>query len=181
MCAPPVIPDHENGGWVVPTKDPEGWERPEGSPPDKVILYLAWPSANWLLTKYLDERGIKYVEVNGLSSVPTREKALDQFRASTDTHVLLLSNVGACGLNLEFANILIVVDNLWSAQEYEQLIGRVWRHGQKKEVIVYFVLALGTSDIFFRNVSLDKGLMHKVLTSMPTQLRKPAPRYSPAC
>ncbi|RPD72317.1 hypothetical protein L226DRAFT_467328 [Lentinus tigrinus ALCF2SS1-7] len=137
-----------------------------------MFVYLAWPQENWIVQSALDEAGIKYFEVNGKAEAKARTKLLDRFRASKDMFVCLLSNVGMVGLNLAFANIMIIVDNLWSQQEYDQLIGRVWRHGQRKEVIAYYLITKDTSDVFFSNVSLDKGYMHMVLTAKSGALSK---------
>ncbi|RDX39540.1 hypothetical protein OH76DRAFT_1367407, partial [Lentinus brumalis] len=172
-CAPPLI-GGSNGdtGYTIPTEAPPGWMTPPNAPIDKIFMYLAWPDSNWLVGQALDEAGIKYMEITGKDDVASRAKLLEQFRDSTDTYVCLLSSVGNCGLNLAFANIMIIVDNMWSAQEVEQLIGRVWRHGQQKEVIAYFCIAIQSSDIFLSNLSLDKGYMHKVLIGMPHKLSK---------
>ena len=40
---------------------------------------------------------------------PLRTVALNQFRGANGPHVLLISQVGNTGLNLDFANIMIVL------------------------------------------------------------------------
>lgn len=69
-------------------------------------------------------------------------------------------------------NLTALQDNLWSAQEAEQLLGRVHRHGQKKTSIRYDLIATNTSDVFIEAVSHEKGLMHSKLMNMPTALRE---------
>ncbi len=134
-----------------------------------MFMYLNWPGENWIIRKGLEAAGISFYEVTGEFKPAQRAKILDEFRDSDDTFVCLLSNVGLVGLNLAFANIMIIVDNLWSAQDYDQLVGRVWRHGQQKNVTNYHILALHTSDIFFTTVAEDKGFMHQVLAhGVPT-------------
>lgn len=125
-CTPPLIP--EETGFRQPTSKPEGYLHPPNALPDKMFLYLAWPGENWLIRKALEESGITFMEVNGQDTPQKRATKLNEFRNATNMFACLLSNVG---LNLAFANIMIVVDNLWSVQDYKQLVSRLWPHRQK--------------------------------------------------
>ena len=101
---------------------------------------------------------------------------MDKFRHSDrdGPRVLLLSNVGMAGINLPEANILIALvsvslalfspvqltgckDQLWSHQDLTQLIGRVWRLPQKKDVIVYIPLLNDATDMFLSVLSFTKS------------------------
>ena len=108
-----------------------------------------------------------------------RKAVIEEFRQSglDGPRVLLMSPVGIVGLNLDCANILIMIvsalnsclntvidsnifkDSCWSAQEDHQLIGRLWRWPQSKDVIVYRLIVLDTPDVFLNNLSFDKGAM----------------------
>ncbi|KAH9848946.1 P-loop containing nucleoside triphosphate hydrolase protein, partial [Lenzites betulinus] len=163
FCRPPLFYDPEEQQFAPMNNDQ--WELTKPSPgdevlTDKAIVYLAFPSLNWLIKSALDEQDIPYQEINGLLGTAQRAAALTEFRTSKSVHVLLLSGVGLCGLNMAFANIVIIVDNLWSAQEDQQLIGRVWRYSQMKRVIVYRVIAQETSDVFLNNIGFQKGNLH---------------------
>ncbi|KAI0348718.1 hypothetical protein OH77DRAFT_1416039, partial [Trametes cingulata] len=166
ICEPPAAVEN---GVVCARSDPPNWVRLPDAQPDKILVYLSFPSCNWIVKK---AAGIKHMEINGSLSLQRRAAVLKEFRLSQDTFVLLLSNVGTVGLNIAFANIVIVVDNLWSAQENEQLIGRVWRHPQKKRVIVYYLIAENTSDVFLNTISRDKGMMQNAFMNIPTELSK---------
>ena len=51
------------------------------------------------------------------------------------------------GLNLQGkGGIVIFYANTWNLENYEQFIQRVWRQGQEKRVIVYRIIAKGTTD-----------------------------------
>lgn len=58
--------------------------------------------------------GYKYEEVNGLMNAAARAKALSEFRTNPECNVLLLSGVGLCGLNMAFANIVIIVVSFYA-------------------------------------------------------------------
>lgn len=63
-------------------------------------------------------------------------------------------------------------DTLWSAQEDGQLIGRIWRQPQPKQVHVYRLIAQGTSDVFLNNISFDKSIMHQTFMGVSPAIRK---------
>lgn len=55
-----------------------------------------------------------------------------------EKRVLLLSkHVGSTGLNLTKANRVILVEPHWNPTQDEQAIGRAYRIGQTRDVIVY--------------------------------------------
>lgn len=49
------------------------------------------------------------MEINGTRTVQRRAKELKKFRESAKSEVLIVSSVGTTGLNLECANILIIL------------------------------------------------------------------------
>ena len=132
--------------------------------------------------------GIDCIEVNGSKSVNSRATYLDKFRTSTrdDKRVCLLSQVGTEGLNISEANILIILvhfflraqllrvadsllrsiqDTMWSRQEDTQLIGRVWRLPQDKNVIVYRLMMKDSTDILLNVISFTKMQLLQAFTS----------------
>lgn len=117
-----------------------------------------------------------------------RGKILENFRSPAGGRVLLLSNVGATGLNLDIANILIVIvspssiltififdvgkDTLWSAQDDSQLCGRVVRYPQPKHVHIYRLIAKNTSDVFLNNNSFGKEAIQQAFLGASPRMRK---------
>jgi len=70
----------------------------------------------------------------GSSSANMRQALIHDFRKNTK--VLLTTEAGAEGLNLQFCNIVINYDLPWNPQRVEQRIGRCHRYGQKHQVVV---------------------------------------------
>ncbi|THH21443.1 hypothetical protein EUX98_g8376 [Antrodiella citrinella] len=126
--------------------------------PDKIVLYSAFPVNNAFIGQVLFLHGIKYVVVNGSISLDGRKKAIKAFNdADRDgPRVMILSSVGIMGLNLASACVIIVLDMLWSALEDEQLIGRVQRFPQVKDVVVYRLVGDKSPDVFLNNMSFNK-------------------------
>ncbi|RDB30571.1 DNA repair and recombination protein RAD54 [Hypsizygus marmoreus] len=153
---------------------PEAPVPPASNPPrDKIVVYSYWPSSNSVLLQVLKLYGITdIVECNGNMSPAARNKALEQFNDPNGPRVLLLSSVGMTGLNLQIANIMIINDTLWSAQEDRQLIGRIWRQPQGKQVIIYRLIAKKTADVFLNNISFDKSVMHNSFTGATPNMKR---------
>jgi SNF2 family DNA or RNA helicase len=72
--------------------------------------------------------------------------------------------------------LISIQDTLWSAQEDRQLIGRLWRNGQDKIVIVYRVIALGTTDVLLNNIAFDKEAIMDAFTTASGALSMSMPR-----
>ena len=70
-------------------------------------------------------------------SKPSDMKAalVDRFR-SDKADILISTEAGGEGINLQFCSVLINYDLPWNPQKVEQRIGRVHRYGQKNDVVV---------------------------------------------
>ncbi|MBX9567783.1 MAG: DEAD/DEAH box helicase family protein [Candidatus Obscuribacterales bacterium] len=67
-------------------------------------------------------------------SAAIRGALIHEFK--TQTKILIATEAGAKGLNLQFCNCLVNYDLPWNPQRIEQRIGRVHRYGQKHDVII---------------------------------------------
>ena len=95
-------------------------------------------------------------------SVPVfqREEILDQFR-NTSNGVLVMTSVGAEGIDLQFCATLVNFDLVWNPMVLEQRIGRIDRVGQKKSVItIYNMVVNGSIDeCILRTLGRKLGLI----------------------
>ncbi|MFZ5470995.1 MAG: SNF2-related protein [Myxococcota bacterium] len=73
--------------------------------------------------------------LSGDAGTPKARRALiEEFRERTQ--VLLSTEAGAEGLNLQFCNLVVNYDLPWNPQRVEQRIGRCHRYGQERDVLV---------------------------------------------
>ncbi|KAH6908973.1 hypothetical protein BKA70DRAFT_1479770 [Coprinopsis sp. MPI-PUGE-AT-0042] len=63
------------------------------------------------------------------------------------------------GLNLTRANIVIILDQPWSAQDIRQIIGRCYRQRQTRTVYVYHLTANDTADVPLAAIARGKKAM----------------------
>ncbi len=91
------------------------------------------PKARAVYNQWIDQhRGSN--RVSGVKEVDTRQALIDYFRDDAD--ILIATEVGGEGVNLQFCNLIINYDLPWNPQKIEQRIGRCHRYGQKFDVIV---------------------------------------------
>jgi superfamily II DNA or RNA helicase len=72
---------------------------------------------------------------NGSMNKDEKEEAIENFK--NDTEILICTEAGGEGRNMQFCNILFNYDLPWSPLKIEQRIGRLHRFGQKKDVLIY--------------------------------------------
>lgn len=72
---------------------------------------------------------------NGSMDRDEKESAIARFRE--DAEVLISTEAGGEGRNLQFCSILINYDLPWSPLKIEQRIGRIHRFGQERDVFIY--------------------------------------------
>jgi SNF2 family DNA or RNA helicase len=102
---------------------------------DKVIIFTEYRATQLYLQWYLKQ--------NGISSVPFRggfkRGKKDWMRQLFQNHaqVLIATEAGGEGINLQFCSHIINYDLPWNPMRIEQRIGRIHRLGQKEDVRIY--------------------------------------------
>ena len=104
----------------------------ENEPDLKVLIFTEFVPTQQMLKEFLEARGISVVTLNGSMDMDERKHAQDAFRKSH--RVLVSTDAGGEGLNLQFAHVIINYDIPWNPMRLEQRIGRVDRIGQPKTV-----------------------------------------------
>ncbi len=104
----------------------------ENEPDLKVLLFTEFVSTQEMLKEFLEARGISVVTLNGSMDMEERKRAQDAFCNST--RVLVSTDAGGEGLNLQFCHIIVNYDIPCNPMRLEQRIGRVDSIGQSKSV-----------------------------------------------
>lgn len=104
----------------------------EGDDQLKLLIFTEFVSTQEMLKQFLEERGIICATLNGSMSMDERRMAQRKFR--DDARIMISTDAGGEGLNLQFCHIVINYDLPWNPMRIEQRIGRVDRIGQKKIV-----------------------------------------------
>ena len=114
-------------------------QQEEGDPALKVLIFTEFVPTQAMLADYLESRGFSVATLNGSMDLEARTRAQQVF--SKDVRVLISTDAGGEGLNLQFCHVIVNFDMPWNPMRIEQRIGRVDRIGQKHVVrAINFVL-----------------------------------------
>ncbi len=107
---------------------------------DKKIVFTRFRATLDEVARALAARDVRVAIFHGGLTASEKASAIEQFEA--DAEVLLSSEIGGEGRNLQFCRTVINYDLPWNPTVIEQRVGRVHRIGQTREVFVFnFCLA----------------------------------------
>lgn len=104
----------------------------ESDPELKVLVFTEFVPTQEMLRRFLTERGFSVVCLNGSMDMEERKRVQEAF--AKDVRILISTDAGGEGLNLQFCHVVINYDIPWNPMRLEQRIGRVDRIGQAHAV-----------------------------------------------
>lgn len=112
----------------------------------KVIVFAQYHDTIDYLANRLISKGIDYRIISGkMNDRESRIQAVEEFKIIDNVTVLLATEVGGEGLDMQFCDTIVNYDLPWNPMVVEQRIGRIDRIGQKSEIIhIYNMLVKGT-------------------------------------
>ncbi len=126
----------------------------EGDPELKVLIFTEFVPTQQMLAEHLGARGFSVVCLNGSLGLEERQRVQEQFAGKVE--VLVSTDAGGEGLNLQFCHVVVNYDIPWNPMRLEQRIGRVDRIGQKKVVRVLNLVLEDTVEYRVREVLEEK-------------------------
>ena len=118
----------------------------------KIIVFAIFKKTIKYLNIRLRKAGYHPVMIYGDSKI-NKFEVLREFKFNNDVDVLLSSEVGSEGLDMQFCNSLVNYDLPWNPMVVEQRIGRIDRFGQESpKVNIFNIVVMDTivEDIFSR-------------------------------
>lgn len=100
----------------------------ESDPELKALVFTEFVPTQEMLRQFLTDRGFSIVCLNGSMDMEARKRVQEAF--AKDTRILISTDAGGEGLNLQFCHVVINYDIPWNPMRLEQRIGRVDRIGQ---------------------------------------------------
>lgn len=129
-------------------------QREENDPILKVLIFTEFVPTQAMLADYLEQRGFIVESLNGAMDLEERRRV--QRRFATDAQILISTDAGGEGLNLQFCHVIVNYDLPWNPMKIEQRIGRVDRIGQKHIVRAMNFALEGTVELRVREVLEEK-------------------------
>ncbi len=105
------------------------------NPDEKKVIFTQYLKSMDYITDLLRRHGIPYVTFRGDMTLRGKDAAIERFR--NEIPVLVSSESGGEGRNLQFCNTIINFDLPWNPMRIEQRIGRIHRIGQTRDVFIF--------------------------------------------
>ncbi len=149
----------------------ECWRSEPGA---KIIVFSSFKPTLHYLQRRLEAGGVGCELMHGSVNDP-RQEIIDRFREDPKAGVLLSSEVGSEGVDLQFCRIVINYDLPWNPMRLEQRIGRVDRLGQQrpKVTVLNLVFAHTIDAIIYERLYERLGLVERALGQFETVLGAP--------
>ena len=109
----------------------------------KLIVFSLFKKTLIYLEIRLKKAGIGSAMIHG--GINNRSEVLQEFRDNPNKKILLSSEVGSEGLDMQFCDALVNYDLPWNPMVVEQRIGRIDRFGQQSEVVNIYNLIVKDS------------------------------------
>lgn len=139
-----------------------------------VVFALFRKTLNYLRIR-LGNAGYKSIIIHG--QIKNRDELLQQFRDDDSVQILLSSEVGSEGLDMQFCNSMVNYDLPWNPMVVEQRIGRIDRFGQKSPVVnIYNFIVEGSiqEEIYMRlldRIGIFKGTIGDMEAILDAQIK----------
>jgi superfamily II DNA or RNA helicase len=116
---------------------------------DRVLVFTQYKATQAYLARKLEAAGYRVQRFSGdLKSHrnPDKdERELAKRRFEQEADVMIATDAGAEGINLQFCHLVVNYDLPWNPMKIEQRIGRCHRLGQKHDVVVANLVATGNA------------------------------------
>jgi superfamily II DNA or RNA helicase len=112
------------------------------NPQEKKLVFVHSRETLTHVAGRLAETGVSFARFDGSLSGPEKDAAIAAFRDHAT--ILLCTQSGGEGRNIQFCNTLVNFDVPWNPMAIEQRIGRIDRIGQDREVFVFNLVTRGT-------------------------------------
>ncbi len=141
---------HGLGGLIdrLKREKPELW---------RLVVFTGRLETQTTIQAFLEKHGLKVGIINGMSG-PRNQETIARFRKNPpDCHVIVSTEAGSEGLNLQVANVLVNYDLPWNPMIVEQRIGRVQRlASEHAKVGVFNIMLRGTFEEYIVGRLMEK-------------------------
>ena len=124
----------------------QNWRRSKKGPgSQKSVIVSQWTSMLQVVALHLKKNRLTYATIDGSVNPKQRMDLVEAFNHSQGPQVMLISLLaGGVGLNLTGGNHLFLLDMHWNPSLEDQACDRIYRVGQKKDVVIHRFVCEGT-------------------------------------
>jgi hypothetical protein len=110
----------------------------------KLVVFSQWETMIRETAAVFDKHHVEYAMLHGGLAGKDRKAVLDRFQTDPECRVLISTDAGGVGLNLQVADTVVNLELPWNPAVLEQRIARVHRLGQERPVRVLNFITRGT-------------------------------------
>lgn len=129
-------------------------QREENDPDLKILVFTEFIPTQEMLAEFLGSRGFEVACLNGSLNLDERREVQRSF--AEESQILISTDAGGEGLNLQFCHVIFNYDLPWNPMKLEQRIGRVDRIGQAHVVRAQNFALEDTVELRVREVLEEK-------------------------
>ncbi|MGI2907556.1 DEAD/DEAH box helicase [Tolypothrix sp. VBCCA 56010] len=127
----------------------------------KTLVFTTHKATSAYLAQTLRAADIPFAEFQGGMSLKDKDAAIAEFRDTVS--VLLASETGGEGRNIQFANCIVNYDLPWNPMKIEQRIGRIHRIGQTQDVFIFNFCLKDSIEEYILRILHDKINMFELV------------------
>ena len=128
---------------------------------EKVLVFSRFTATLEDIGRRLSESGIGFSVFQGNMSAADKDRAVLNFQ--NGAHVMLCSEIGGEGRNLQFCSTMVNFDLPWNPMKIEQRIGRIHRIGQTRDVFIFNLCAVGSLEARLLDLLTEKIRMFELV------------------
>ncbi|MDO8723211.1 MAG: C-terminal helicase domain-containing protein, partial [Syntrophales bacterium] len=128
---------------------------------EKKIIFTQFRKSMDYVTSLLDGDGVPFTTFCGDMTAREKDESIRRFK--DDIPVLVSTESGGEGRNLQFCNTIINFDLPWNPMRIEQRIGRLHRIGQTRDVFIFNLSVRGTIEDYIIEILDSKINMFEMV------------------
>ncbi|HRR40352.1 MAG TPA: SNF2-related protein [Syntrophales bacterium] len=128
---------------------------------EKKLIFVRYQRTLAYLAGLLRERGLPFAVFSGTMSTYEKDAAVEAFRR--EVPILLSTETGGEGRNIQFCNTMVNYDIPWNPMRLEQRIGRIHRIGQERDVFIFNLCLAGSIEDYMMRILDDKIHMFELV------------------
>ena len=106
-------------------------------PNEKIIVFTQFRETQRHLEQLFSKQGWSVNVFHGQLNPAEKDRSIEQFRKNHGAQILVSTEAGGEGRNLQFCHLLVNYDLPWNPMKVEQRIGRIDRIGQAKPISIF--------------------------------------------
>jgi SWI/SNF-related matrix-associated actin-dependent regulator of chromatin subfamily A containing DEAD/H box 1 len=128
---------------------------------DRVLIFSQFSLVLDILEAVLNSSLISFTRIDGSTKIDERQSLIDTFRDNESITVfLLITKAGGTGINLVYANKVIIFDRSFNPQDDRQAENRAHRVGQTRDVEVTRLVTKGTVEEQIYALGISKLILN---------------------